>query len=108
MTLAHQALVDPTKLMPHGSQSLRGRKLQQLKAHKYFQYQVDEQGQLQYQKNDELIRSEQNPDGLYLLHTDLEAARCAKEQVLGNYKSLLAVEDALKLKEVKLGLSSSL
>ena len=71
-----------------------GRKLQQLKAHKYFQYQVDEQGQLQYQKNDELIQSEQNLDGLYLLYTDLEAAQCAKEQVLGNYKSLLAVEEA--------------
>ena len=55
---------------------------------------MDEKGQLQYQKNDELIRSEQNLDGLYLLHTDLEAARCDKEQVLGNYKSLLAVEDA--------------
>src|SRR4029077_14585238 len=66
----------------------------QLKAHKYFQYRVDEQGQLQYQKNDELIRSEQNLDGLYLLHTDLAAAQCAKEQVLGNYKNLLAVEDA--------------
>jgi transposase len=71
-----------------------GRKLQQLKAHKYFQYQVDEKGQLQYQKNEELIQSEQNLDGLYLLHTDLEGARCAKEQVLGNYKNLLAVEDA--------------
>ena len=45
-------------------------------------------------KNDELIRSEQNLDGRYLLHTDLEAAQCAKEQVLGNYKNLLAVEDA--------------
>ena len=56
--------------------------------------QVDEQGQLQYQKNEELIQSEQNLDGLYLLHTDLEAAQCAKEQVLGNYKNLLAVEDA--------------
>ena len=33
-------------------------------------------------------------DGLYLLHTDLKAAQCAKEQVLGNYKNLLAVEDA--------------
>jgi transposase len=71
-----------------------GRKLQQLKAHKYFQYQVDEKGQLQYQKNEELIQSEQNLDGLYLLHTDLEGTRCAKEQVLGNYKNLLAVEDA--------------
>jgi hypothetical protein len=31
-----------------------------------------------------LIRSEQHLDGLYLLYTDLEAAQCAKEQVLGN------------------------
>jgi hypothetical protein len=47
-------------------------------AHRYFQYQVDEKGQLQYQKNDQLIQSEQNLDGLYLLHTNLEAAQCAK------------------------------
>ena len=30
----------------------------------------------------------------YLLHTSLEPARCVKEQVLGNYKNLLAVEEA--------------
>jgi hypothetical protein len=48
----------------------------------------------QYQKNHELIHSEQSLDGLYLLHTSLEPAQCAKEQVLGNYKNLLAVEDA--------------
>jgi transposase len=71
-----------------------GRSLQRLKAHKYFQYWVDEQGQLQYQKNEELIEIEQSLDGLYLLHTSLEPARCAKEQVLGNYKHLLAVEEA--------------
>ena len=71
-----------------------GRKLQQLKAHKYFQYWVDEQGRLQYQKNDELIQSEQSLDGLYLLHTSLEPAQCAPEQVLGNYKNLMAVEEA--------------
>jgi hypothetical protein len=41
------------------------------------------------QKNDELIQSEQSLDGLYLLHTSLEPAQCAKEQVLGNYKNLL-------------------
>src|SRR5580693_3447647 len=29
-----------------------------------------------------------------VVHTDLEATQCAKEQVLGNYKNLLAVEDA--------------
>jgi len=92
--LQRLAAVRRKKPNPQKLASQVGRKLQQLKAHKYFQYQVDEQGQLQYQKNDELIRSEQNLDGLYLLHTDLEAAQCAKEQVLGNYKNLLAVEDA--------------
>jgi transposase len=92
--LKRLAAVRRKKPNPQKLASQVGRKLQQLKAHKYFQYQVDEQGQLQYQKNEELIQSEQNLDGLYLLHTDLEAARCAKEQVLGNYKSLLAVEDA--------------
>ena len=92
--LKRLAAVRRKKPNPQKLASQVGRKLQQLKAHKYFQYRVDEQGQLQYQKNDELIRSEQNLDGLYLLHTDLAAAQCAKEQVLGNYKNLLAVEDA--------------
>jgi transposase len=92
--LKRLAAVRRKKPNPQKLASQVGRKLQQLKAHKYFQYQVDEQGQLQYQKNEELIQSEQNLDGLYLLHTDLEAAQCAKERVLGNYKSLLAVEDA--------------
>jgi hypothetical protein len=87
------AAVRRKKTHPQKLASQVDRKLQQSKAHKYFQYRVDEQGQLQYQKNDELIRSEQQLDGLYLLHTDLAAAQCAKEQVLGNYKSLLAVED---------------
>jgi transposase len=71
-----------------------GRRLQQLKAHKYFRYWVDEQGQLHYQKNAELIELEQSLDGLYLLHTSLQPAQCAKERVLGNYKNLLAVEEA--------------
>jgi transposase len=74
--------------------SQAGRALQRLKAHKYFQYWVDEQGQLQYRKNHQLIESEQSLDGLYLLHTTLEPARCAKEQVLEHYKNLCAVEEA--------------
>jgi transposase len=71
-----------------------GRRLQQLKAHKYFRYWVDEQGRLQYEKNAELIAIEQSLDGLYLLHTSLAPAQCAKERVLGNYKNLLVVEEA--------------
>jgi transposase len=45
-------------------------------------------------KNDQLIQSEQSLDGLYLLHTSLEPAQCTKERVLGNYKNLLAIEEA--------------
>jgi transposase len=92
--LKRLAAVRRKKPNPQKLASQVGRKLQELKAHKYFQYQVDEQGQLQYQKNDGLIDSEQSLDGLYLLHTSLEPAQCAKEQVLGNYKNLMAVEDA--------------
>ncbi len=92
--LKRLAAVRRRKPNPQKLASQVGRKLQKLKAHKYFQYWVDEQGKLEYQKNDELIQSEQNLDGLYLLHTALEPAQCTKEQVLGNYKNLLAVEDA--------------
>jgi hypothetical protein len=67
-----------------------GRALQLFKAHKYFQYWVDEHGQLRYRKNEALIQTEQSLDGLYLLHTSLQPAQCAKERVLGNYKNPLA------------------
>jgi hypothetical protein len=92
--LKRLAAVRRKKPNPQKLASQVGRKLQQLKAHKYFQYWVDEQRQLQYQKNDELIESEQSLDGLYLLHTSLEPVQCAKERVLSNYKNLLAVEEA--------------
>jgi transposase len=92
--LKRLAAVRRKKPNPQKLASQVGRSLQRLKAHKYFQYWVDEQGQLHYQKNDALIEIEQSLDGLYLLHTSLEPAQCAKEQVLGNYKNLLAVEEA--------------
>jgi transposase len=92
--LQRLAAVRRKKPNPQKLASQVGRALQRLKAHKYFQYWVDEQGQLQYHKNEQLIQTEQSLDGLYLLHTSLEPARCAKEQVLGNYKNLLAIEEA--------------
>ena len=92
--LQRLAAVRRKKPNPQKLASQVGRALQRLKAHKYFQYWVDEQGQLQYRKNEQLIQTEQSLDGLYLLHTSLESARCAKEQVLGNYKNLLAIEEA--------------
>jgi transposase len=94
LELQRLAAVRRKKTNPQKLASQAGRALQRLKAHKYFQYWVDEQGKLQYEKNDELIQTEQSLDGLYLLHTSLEPAQCAKEQVLGNYKKLLVVEEA--------------
>jgi transposase len=46
-----------------------GRALQRLKAHKYFDYSVDAQGQLRWRRRAEAIRAETRRDGLYLLGT---------------------------------------
>ena len=81
--------VDPQKLA-----SQAGRLLERLKAHQYFTYQVDPQGQLQWEKKAEVIDRETQRDGWYLLHTNCPAASCPKEQVLAHYKGLLDVEEA--------------
>ena len=71
-----------------------GRSLQRLKAHKYFTYQVDAQGHLQWERKQELIAQESQQDGWYLLHTNESVEQCSPEQVLGHYKGLLDVEEA--------------
>ncbi len=71
-----------------------GRSLQRLKAHKYFTYQVDAHGQLQWERKAELIAQEAQQDGWYLLHTNESVDTCTGEQVLGHYKGLLDVEEA--------------
>ncbi|MBU6410175.1 MAG: IS1634 family transposase [Verrucomicrobiota bacterium] len=81
--------VDPQKLA-----SQVGRTLQRLKAHKYFTYQVQATGQLQWQRKEELIAREAQQDGWYLLHTNEPAERCTGQQVLAHYKGLLEVEEA--------------
>ncbi|MGH7943007.1 MAG: IS1634 family transposase [Limisphaerales bacterium] len=80
---------DPQKLA-----SQAGRTLQRLKAHKYFTYQIQATGQLQWQRKEELIAQEAQHDGWYLLHTNEPAERCTGEQVLAHYKGLLEVEEA--------------
>jgi hypothetical protein len=71
-----------------------GRGLQRLKAHKYFTYQVDAQGHLQWQRKAELIAQEAQQDGWYLLHTNEAVQKLSGEEVLGHYKGLLDVEEA--------------
>jgi Transposase DDE domain len=74
--------------------SQAGRLLERLKAHKYFTYQVDPQGQLQWAPKAEVIKRETQRDGWYLLHTNCAASACPKQQVLAHYKGLLDVEEA--------------
>jgi transposase len=71
-----------------------GRSLQRLKAHKYFTYQVDLQGHLQWGRKEAVIAQEAQQDGWYLLHTNESVQKCPGQQVLGHYKGLLDVEEA--------------
>jgi len=71
-----------------------GRALQRLKAHKYFQYSVDQSGKLHWSRRRELIRIEALRDGLYLLGTNATVEQIPGAGVLGHYKNLLEVEDA--------------
>ena len=71
-----------------------GRALQRLKAHKYFEYSVDAQGNLVWSRRAELIQAEGARDGLYLLGTNTTAQEVSATGVLAHYKNLLEVEDA--------------
>lgn len=71
-----------------------GRTLQRLKAHKYFTYRVEADGQLHWERKAELIEREAQQDGWYLLHTNQSVEACPAEQVLGHYKGLWDVEEA--------------
>jgi transposase len=71
-----------------------GRTLQRLKAHKYFSYQIDAQGQLKWARKQELVEQERQVDGWFLLHTNQSVEECTAEQTLGHYKGLLQIEEA--------------
>jgi len=92
--LERTAAVKRKKVNPQKLASQVGRMLQRLKAHKYFEYAVDEQGKLHWSRRDHLIHSEKNRDGLYLLGTNAGKEEISKEGVLSHYKNLLEVEDA--------------
>lgn len=92
--LKRVAAVKRKKPNPQKLASQVGRMLQRLKAHKYFDYTVDERGQLQWSRRVELIKSEAMRDGLYLLGTNASAQEIPDEGVVSHYKNLLEVEDA--------------
>lgn len=76
--------------------SQAGRLLQRMKAHKYYDYRVDEAGQLQWARRQEVVSAEEKVDGWYLLRTNLSSEKCPPEAVFAHYKSLLGVEDAFR------------
>lgn len=71
-----------------------GRMLQRLKAHKYFDYQVDAKGRLQWSRRADSIQTETVRDGLYLLSTNTTSQEVPAAGVLAHYKNLQEVEDA--------------
>jgi transposase len=92
--LKRLAAVKRKKIQPQKLASQVGRALQRLKAHKYFAYSVDPQGQLQWSRRDHLIQTEALRDGLYLLSTNATAQEIPSPGVVSHYKNLLEVEDA--------------
>jgi transposase len=94
LELKRMAAVMRKKVDPQKLASQAGRMLQRRKAHKYFNYQVDEQGKLIWERKAEAVSQEERLDGWYLLHTNSSPQTTPKEQVLGHYKGLLDIEEA--------------
>ncbi len=92
--LTRLAAVKRKKVNPQKLASQVGRTLQRLKAHKYFEYAVDTNGQLQWRRRAGVIQAERIRDGLYLLGTNAGAEQIPGAGVLAHYKNLLEVEDA--------------
>ena len=92
--LKRVAAVKRKQINPQKLASQVGRMLQRLKAHKYFAYTVDEHGQLQWSRREDLIKAEGVRDGLYLLGTNASAEQIPSLGVVSHYKNLLEVEDA--------------
>ena len=92
--LTRMAAVQRKKVDPQKLASQAGRMLARKKAHKYFSYQVNEQGKLIWERKKEAVSQEERLDGWYLLHTNSSPQTTPKEQVLGHYKGLLDIEEA--------------
>jgi transposase len=92
--LKRLAAVKRKKVNPQKLASQVGRALQRLKAHKYFDYAVEANGQLQWSRRAKVIQEEKIRDGLYLLGTNATTEQISSAGVLSHYKKLQEVEDA--------------
>jgi transposase len=94
LELTRLAAVPRRKVNAQKLASQVGRMLERKKAHKYFSYRVEENGQLRWERKKEVFTQEERLDGWYLLHTNASAEQAAKETVLTHYKGLLNIEEA--------------
>ena len=92
--LKRLAVVERKKVSAQKLASQVGRMLQRLKAHKYFNYAVDQKGRLQWSPRQDVIHAEAQRDGLYLLRTNAPAQQISDAGVVAHYKNLQEVEDA--------------
>lgn len=94
LELTRMAAVPRKKVDAQKLASQAGRMLERKKAHKYFHYRVEENGQLHWERKKEVFTEEERLDGWYLLHTNASGDQAAKEAVLAHYKGLLNIEEA--------------
>ena len=73
-----------------------GRTLQQLKAHKYFDYHINTEGKICWNRKEDIIGAEAKQDGWYILKTTLAPETANPKEVLKHYKNLLDVEHAFQ------------
>jgi transposase len=92
--LKRLAAVKRRKVNAQKLASQAGRALQRLKAHKYFDYEVDARGQWQWSRRMDLIQGESVRDGLYLLGTNASVEQIPGSGVVAHDKNLQEVEDA--------------
>ena len=72
--------------------SMVGRRLQTAKAHHYFDYDVNDLGKVLWSKKNDVIESEEQRDGIYILKTTLSTSQANDQDILDHYKGLIAVE----------------
>jgi Transposase DDE domain len=72
-----------------------GRVLHRFKVGKHFDWRVDE-GQLQFSRRQEAIKSEAALDGIYVIRTSATTETLSAENVVRNYKRLAQVEQAFR------------
>ena len=92
--LTRLAAVTRKKVNAQKLASQVGRMLERKKAHKYFTYRVEDNGQLRWERKKEIFTQEERLDGWYLLHTNATADQVAQQEVLSHYKGLLNIEEA--------------